>query len=154
MVILFLSMISMTQTGNVPTWWNVSWSYRVKLEINATNYDRNDWPIEHDINFTTLLIQMNDFERFEQVIKSGPSCVSIITYEEKYALELARQAAMKLKRDFWVWSVAEGAKDGLLEGTPVVAGTDKPDAGLSNLAGAKEGSICATLDLASYLIAL
>jgi uncharacterized membrane protein len=36
-------------------WWNVSWHYRVRLEINATDYNRTDWPIEQVINFTDLL---------------------------------------------------------------------------------------------------
>ena len=36
-------------------WWNTSWQYRVKLEINSTQYSRTDWPIEHDMNFTDLI---------------------------------------------------------------------------------------------------
>jgi AAA+ superfamily predicted ATPase len=94
---------------------------------------------------------MNDFERFEQLIKNGAGCVSIVTYEEEYALDIVRSAAMGLGRDFWIWSIAEGVRDGLIEGSPVVAGTDKPNAGLDNLSGAKDGAICVTLDLAAQL---
>jgi hypothetical protein len=96
---------------------------------------------------------MNDFERFEQVISSGCSCVSIVTYEEKYALELVREAARRLNRELWIWSVAEGVRDGLslLDSGPAIADTDRPEAGLANLAGSKEGSICVTLDLAEHL---
>ena len=36
-------------------WWNISWHYRFKLEINSTKYERKDWPIEIKINFTDLL---------------------------------------------------------------------------------------------------
>ncbi|MFH1228912.1 MAG: NEW3 domain-containing protein [Candidatus Aenigmatarchaeota archaeon] len=36
-------------------WWNVSWHYRIRLEINSTGYDRVGWPIEKEINFTDLL---------------------------------------------------------------------------------------------------
>jgi uncharacterized membrane protein len=36
-------------------WWNVSWKYRFELEINATSYNRTDWPIEYQVNFTSLL---------------------------------------------------------------------------------------------------
>jgi uncharacterized membrane protein len=35
-------------------WWNVSWHYRFKLEINTTEYNRTDWPIEYKVNFTDL----------------------------------------------------------------------------------------------------
>ncbi len=37
------------------TWWNISWNYRFRLEINATQYSRADWPIELQVNFTDLL---------------------------------------------------------------------------------------------------
>jgi uncharacterized membrane protein len=36
-------------------WWNVSWRYRVRLEINSSGYSREDWPIEYRVNFTDLL---------------------------------------------------------------------------------------------------
>ncbi len=94
---------------------------------------------------------MNDYERFEQLIKSGEGCISITSYEEDYALDIVRDTAMKLNRDLWVWSAADGVRDGLLQGSPVVAGTDKPYAGLTNLEKAKEGAICVTLDLADNL---
>jgi MoxR-like ATPase len=96
---------------------------------------------------------MEDFERFEQLVKGGYCCISVVTYEERYALEIVRAAAKNLKRDMWIWSLAEGVRDGLdlLQDGPVVAGTDQPDAGLTNLAGAKPGSICVTLDLAEHL---
>lgn len=94
---------------------------------------------------------MNDCERFEQLVKSGANCIYITTYEEGYTLAIVREVARRLQRDLWLWTVADGVRDGLLEGSPVVAGTDKADAGLSNLSKAKEGSICVTLDLAAQL---
>ena len=94
---------------------------------------------------------MNDFEQFAQLIEGGYSCISIVTYEEHYALEIVRKTAEKLNRDVWVWSVAEGVRDGLLDGSPVIAKTDTPAAGLANLSQAKPGSICVTLDLAEHL---
>ena len=94
---------------------------------------------------------MNDFERFEQLIQAGAYCVSIVTLEERYALEIVRKTADKLKRDMWVWSVAEGVRDGLLDGSPAIAETDTPAAGLANMCQAKPGSLCVTLDLAEHL---
>ena len=94
---------------------------------------------------------MDDFEQFEKLIQGGYCCISIVTYEERYALEIVRQTALNLNRDMWIWSLAEGVRDGLLTDGPVINDTDKPEAGLSNLAGAKPGSICVTLDLAEHL---
>lgn len=96
---------------------------------------------------------MNDFERFEQLITGGNCCISIVTHEERYALELVRQAAMKVKRLVWVWSFSEGVRNwlSLMSEGPVVVDTDKPDAGLANLGGAKDGSICVALDMAEHL---
>jgi hypothetical protein len=36
-------------------WWNVSWNYRIRLDINSTQYSRTDWPVEWTINFTDML---------------------------------------------------------------------------------------------------
>jgi len=96
---------------------------------------------------------MNDFEQFEQLVKEGHNCISIVSNEERYALDIVRGAAKSLNRDVWIWSISEGVRDGLslLEDGIAIAETDKPDAGISNLAGAKAGSICVTLDLAVHL---
>lgn len=94
---------------------------------------------------------MNDFEQFGQLIESGTYCISIVTHEERYALEIIRKTAARLKRDMWIWTVAEGVRDGLLDGSPCIADTDAPAAGLSSLARAKPGSLCVTLDLSEHL---
>jgi len=94
---------------------------------------------------------MDDFDKFEQLVAGRYCCISIVTDEERYALEIVHQAALGLKRDMWIWSASEGVREGLLEGSPSVAGTDTAAAGLANLAGAKPGSICVTLDLADHL---
>jgi AAA+ superfamily predicted ATPase len=96
---------------------------------------------------------MDDVERFEQLIKACHCCISIITHEERYALEIVRNAAVNLKRDIWMWSAAEGVRDGLglLGEVTAIPDTDKATAGLSNLVGSKQGSICVTLDLAEFL---
>ncbi|MHC4460294.1 MAG: AAA family ATPase [Planctomycetota bacterium] len=94
---------------------------------------------------------MDDIERFEQLISGGYCCISIVTHEERYALEIVRQAALSLNRDVWIWSVASGVREGLLSESPFIADTETPAVGLFNLAGAKPGSICVTLDLAEHL---
>jgi ATP-dependent 26S proteasome regulatory subunit len=94
---------------------------------------------------------MNDFERFEEMVNNGAGCISIVTYEEGYAVDIARSAAMGLGRDFWIWSAADGVRDGLLDGSPVVSKTDEPSSGLENMAGVKDKAICVTLDLAAHL---
>jgi AAA+ superfamily predicted ATPase len=94
---------------------------------------------------------MDDIERFTQLITGGYSCISIVTYEEQYAMEIVRQVALGLSRDLWIWSVSGGVRDGLLADSSYIADTEKPAAGLRNLANAKEGAICVTLDLDEYL---
>ena len=96
---------------------------------------------------------MNDFEGFEKLITGGYSCISIITDEEDYALDIIRAAARKFGRDLWIWSVSEGVREGLgmLDSGPKVPDTLIPDKGLANLAGSKPGSICVTLDIAEHI---
>ena len=94
---------------------------------------------------------MNDFEQFEQLIQRGYGCISIVTHEERYALEIIRKTALKLKRDMWVWSLAGGVRDGNLEGSPYIPDTESPAAGIAGFEKAKSGSLCVALDLAEHL---
>lgn len=96
---------------------------------------------------------MNDVERITKLVKSGCSFISIVTYEEQYVLDVIRTAASDIKSDMWIWSVADGVRDGtgVLDDSLVINNTESPEAGLNNLAGAKEGTICVTLDLCEYL---
>jgi SpoVK/Ycf46/Vps4 family AAA+-type ATPase len=93
----------------------------------------------------------NDFERFEQLIQGGSYCISIVTHEERYAMEIVRKTAARLKRDMWVWSMADGVRDGTLDGAPCIVNTDAPAKGLTSLSQAKPGSLCVTLDLAEHV---
>ncbi|MEM5829359.1 MAG: NEW3 domain-containing protein [Candidatus Aenigmatarchaeota archaeon] len=54
-------------------WWNVSWRYRLRLEVNSTTYNRVDWPIEYHINFTELLPSGTFDENSIRVIEYSPS---------------------------------------------------------------------------------
>jgi len=94
---------------------------------------------------------MDDVERFKQLIDGGYYCISIVTYEERYALETVRQAALDLKCGMWIWSVAGGVREGLLADSPFIAESETPAAGLRQLADVKEGCICVALDLAEHL---
>lgn len=94
---------------------------------------------------------MSDNEKFKQAIKSGYCCISIVTQEEQYAMEIVRQAALDLKKNMLIWSVAGGVREGLMTDSPAIVGTETPVAGLSRLAEAKEGSLCVTLDLDEHL---
>ncbi|MHC4681506.1 MAG: AAA family ATPase, partial [Planctomycetota bacterium] len=94
---------------------------------------------------------MDDIEQFKQLINSGYCCISILTHEERYALEIVRQAVLDLNSKILIWSVAGGVREGLMTDSPSIAGTETPAAGLSRLAEAKAGSICVTLDLAEHL---
>jgi len=94
---------------------------------------------------------MDDTERFKQLVESGDSCISIVTYEERCVLDIIRHAALDLKRGLWIWSVAGGVKEGFLVDSPYIADTETPTAGLRYLAEAEQDSICVALDLAEHL---
>ena len=46
--------------------WNASWNYRVRIEIKAQVKDISDVPIEKRLNFTNLLQQYDDFNKFDE----------------------------------------------------------------------------------------
>ena len=94
---------------------------------------------------------MNDIERIKQYINGDNCCISIVTYEEQYALDIIRQAALDLKKSLWIWSVAGGVKEGFLTDSLFISDTDTASEGLIHFSGVKENSICVTLDLAEHL---
>ncbi|HCO92466.1 MAG TPA: ATPase [Phycisphaerales bacterium] len=94
---------------------------------------------------------MNDIKRFKQLIEGGDPCISIVTYEERYALDIIRHAALDLKYNLWIWSVGGGVKEGFLADSPYIADTEAPTAGLHYLAETEQNSICVVLDLAEHL---
>lgn len=94
---------------------------------------------------------MDDIERFEQLINGGNCCISIVTFEEQYALEIVRQVALGLERNMLIWSVAGGVRDGMLTDSLYIGDTETPAAGLLHFTGVKQGSICVVLDLAEQL---
>ena len=94
---------------------------------------------------------MNDVEQFRQLINAGYCCISITTYEERYALDIIRQVVLDRSGNMLIWSVAGGVREGLMTDSPAIADTETASTGLRCLADAKEGSICVTLDLAEHL---
>jgi len=72
-------------------WWNNTWHYRVRLDINSTSYGREDWPVEYEINFTNILLEdgisdtLNESSiRIFEYDSSGS-----IKYEVPYQFDLA-----------------------------------------------------------------
>lgn len=62
---LVIFLLSINSVYALDQWWNSSWHYRVKLEINATSYNRLDWPIEKELNFTKLLEESGNLGTFD-----------------------------------------------------------------------------------------
>src|SRR3990172_3206360 len=46
--------IGFSQPQNA-TWFNTTWHYRIRLEINSSGVARSNWTIEYPINFTDLI---------------------------------------------------------------------------------------------------
>ena len=75
----------------------------------------------------------------------------MVTHEERVALEVVREAAVKLGRRVMVWSMGYGVRDGVFANGPAEEKTEVPDVGLCHMATKEAGSICVVLDLAPHL---
>ncbi len=95
---------------------------------------------------------MDDQKQFEQLVRAHHPCITIVTYEEEYALDIIKQAAKHLNRRLWVWSVIDGLRDGMRldEGLPV-SDTEHPAAGLYFLSQRENGSLAVIRDIARHL---
>jgi len=98
------------------------------------------------------------------LIRAQHACIHLPTFEEEYALQLVRDAAIRLRRGAWTWSIIRGVSDALLAGSPVESATENPVIGLARMAqiaeandpsagmgGNHTGPIFAALDLAPHL---
>ena len=65
-LVLALVLLSMQVIGvSNPYWYDTSWHFRVNYTVNNSNYDRNFWPLEFDINFTDFIYQKNKDGTFD-----------------------------------------------------------------------------------------
>jgi ATP-dependent 26S proteasome regulatory subunit len=89
--------------------------------------------------------------RLKSLLQSSCPCVSIVTDEEDYALDLVREAASFLNRPLRIWSVVRGVTDGVFSPPRALPDTENPAAALVRLASLDDGGITAMLDLAPHL---
>lgn len=94
---------------------------------------------------------MNDSERLENLIKGHHPCITVITHEEAFALELIRDAALRLKWDMALWTITSGVRDGLFTGGPAVPESEHPAAAIFHLARQDKKFIAVALDLIEHL---
>jgi len=64
-MLVFFVIIFSGRSPTPPEWNNASWHYRVQLDINSSFYERDNWPVEHTINFTKLIDEMNESGTFD-----------------------------------------------------------------------------------------
>ncbi|MFH1364938.1 MAG: hypothetical protein ABIH52_04795, partial [Candidatus Aenigmatarchaeota archaeon] len=64
-ILVFFTLIFNSKSPTPAEWYNASWNYRVQIEINTSQYSRTNWPVEHVVNFTSLLQQVNDTNIFD-----------------------------------------------------------------------------------------
>ena len=94
---------------------------------------------------------MTDPQRLELLFHAHHPCISIVTYEEDYALDTTREAAEQVKKPLWVWSVIQGVRDGLRSDGLAIKDTEHPAAALYHFAYRENRSVCVMLDLADHL---
>ena len=99
---------------------------------------------------------MTDRDRLSRLLRAGYPCVSIVTQEESYALEVVRDVAFEMGSNatgsaMWLWSVVGGVRDGLIEDALMARSTEHPAAALYHFSQFQSGSLCVMLDLVPHL---
>jgi len=94
---------------------------------------------------------MNDLQRLEQLIHARHACISVITHEETYTMDLVKQLAQKLKRPLWVWSIIRGVHEPFRPESLPIKDTEHPAAALYHFGVNENRAMCVMLDLAEHL---
>jgi len=93
-----------------------------------------------------------DIDQVSRLLQARYPGIAILTFEEEYAVETVRQAAMTRGQDLWIWSHTSGIRDGLVASSDTTEGTDNPAAGLYAFLKNKERrGVFLLLDLAAHL---
>ncbi|MHC4414895.1 MAG: AAA family ATPase [Planctomycetota bacterium] len=83
---------------------------------------------------------------------AGHPCISIVTHEEAYALDLVKATTAESGHRVQIWSATQGVVDGLFTDSQPTPNTEHPAAALYHLAYQVEiPALCVTLDLADHL---
>ncbi|HDR53301.1 MAG TPA: hypothetical protein ENN60_01330 [archaeon] len=81
-IILLSLLCSFSPVFALPDWWNASWSYRYCMVADTGAYSREDWPIEHSVNFTSVLWSEGDSLPFDpdtlRVVEHNTSTGAVI----------------------------------------------------------------------------
>lgn len=105
----------------------------------------------------------SNLDRLCDLVRGQHGCIWIPTFEEDYALQLVHDAALKLGRGVWTWSVIRGVQDARLAGASPETGTENPIVGLAALAraadkadqsaglGGGDGPLLVCMDLVPHL---
>ena len=98
---------------------------------------------------------MDDVAKLEQILKAECPCISIVTQEEEYALEVIHAAAMGSKYDLMLWSESAGIRGGMFETTEedkaIQETTENPNVALVMLRQVKPRTISVLQDMGSHL---
>lgn len=98
---------------------------------------------------------MKDIAKLEQVLKTQCPCISIVTQEEEYALEVIQSAVLCQKYELLLWSESEGIRGGLFEETEedkaLREDTENPNVALVALKQLKPKAVCVFQDLGAHL---
>ncbi len=73
-IALITLIISMQAASALDAWWSPDWKYRLKFEVNTSTYNRADWPVEMEINFSSELSGMGISSAFD------PNSARVIEY--------------------------------------------------------------------------
>lgn len=99
----------------------------------------------------TQLPPPDDLARFERLVRGRHNLISIVTFEEREAVQLVNQTAINLGRPVLLWTATCGIRDGLIaEARPVENTIKAPDA-LREFAKWHNRPLCVMLDVAPFL---
>jgi SpoVK/Ycf46/Vps4 family AAA+-type ATPase len=94
---------------------------------------------------------MGDFEHLEALLRARHACVSIVSLDETYVMELISAAALSLDVKLNVWSSVRGLRGGMVEGSRVRTGTENAGGALFAAGTDPDRQIVVMLDLSAHL---
>ncbi|MEM7228725.1 MAG: AAA family ATPase [Planctomycetota bacterium] len=94
----------------------------------------------------------HDVARLTALLRAGHPCIRIETTEEDHAIDLINGAVLGVEFPYWVWSITQGIRQGIIAGGRPLDDSEHPAAALFHLAHQTATPVvCLMHDLAPHL---
>ena len=92
-------------------WWGSGWHYRIRADVNSSGFDRADWIIEEQVDFSQVLGNLSANSRLD------PNSIRVVEYKEGNPVKEVRSQFDRYSPDSWAGELVWEAPGSFMRNT-------------------------------------